>query len=185
MNKAVFLDRDGTVIEDIGNLGDPNAVEFYPESFAALRRLGERFLLFFVTNQRCIADGLVTRAQVDAVNDYVLARLASEGVRITDVYVCPHKRSEGCECIKPNTYFLDEAAERYDIDLRQSFSVGDHPHDVQFAINAGGRGVYVMTGHGVKHFPELPPDTIVTDGITQAVDYITTIDNQRNADAKG
>ena len=172
MNKAVFLDRDGTIIEDIGNLGDPAAVEFYPESFAALRRLGEHFLLIIITNQRCIADGLVSREQVDGVNDYVVARLADEGIRITDVYVCPHKRSEGCACIKPNTYFLDEASKRYDIDLQQSFSVGDHPHDVQLGVNAGADGVYVMTGHGVKHFGELPGDTIVTDGITHAADYI-------------
>ena len=172
MNKAVFLDRDGTIIEDRGNLGDPSEVVFYPESFEALGRLGEHFLLFIVTNQRGISDGLVSRAQVDAVNAYVVARLAEEGVRITDVYVCPHKRSDGCECIKPNTYFLDEAAERYEIDLRQSFSVGDHPHDVQFGVNAGGGGIYVLTGHGRKHSPELHPDTVVTDGIAQAADYI-------------
>ncbi|MCP4374930.1 MAG: HAD-IIIA family hydrolase [bacterium] len=178
MNKAVFLDRDGTIIEDVGNLGDPSDVVFYPESFEALKRLGEHFLLILVTNQRCIADGLISRKQVDAVNDFVLARLADEGIRITDVYVCPHKRSDGCQCIKPNTYFLDKAADQYDIDLRQSFSVGDHPHDVQFAINAGGRGVYVMTGHGEKHFPELPPSTIVTEGITQAVDHIITFGSQ-------
>ena len=172
MNKAVFLDRDGTIIEDRGNLGDPSEVVFYPESFEALRRLGEHFLLFIVTNQRGIADGLISRAQADEVNAHVVARLADEGVGITDVYVCPHKRSEGCSCIKPNTHFLDEAAGRYQIDLRQSFSVGDHPHDVQFGLNAGADGVYVMTGHGRKHFPELPPDTVVTDGITQAADYI-------------
>ena len=172
MNKAVFLDRDGTIIEDSGNLGDPAEVVFYPESFDALERLGEHFLLFIVTNQRCIADGLVSREQVDAVNDHVVARLAVEGIRITDVYVCPHKRSEGCECIKPNTYFADLAARQYDIDLLQSFAVGDHPHDVQLGLNVGGGGVYVMTGHGVKHFCELSPDTIVTDGITQAADHI-------------
>ena len=172
MNKAVFLDRDGTIIEDVGNLGSTSQVEFYPESFEALRRLGKHFLLFFITNQRCIADGLVTRQQVDAVNDYVIARLADEGITITDVYVCPHKRSEGCECIKPNTYFLDIAAERYDIDLTQSFAVGDHLHDVQLGVNAGGAGVYVMTGHGVNHFSELPADTVVTDGIAQAADHI-------------
>ena len=172
MNKAVFLDRDGTIIEDRGNLGNPSEVEFYPESFDALKRLGEHFLLFIVTNQRGIADGLISGDQVDVVNAHVVARLAEAGIRIADVYVCPHKRSDGCACIKPNTYFLDAAAERYQIDLRQSFSVGDHPHDVQFGLNAGADGVYVMTGHGQKHFPELPPDTVVTDGITEAADYI-------------
>jgi len=181
MNKAIFLDRDGTIIEDVGNLGDSGQVEFYPESFEALRLLGGKFMLILVTNQRCIADGLVTRAQVDAVNGYVVKRLADERVKITDVYVCPHKRSEGCECIKPNTFFAEKAAEKYNIDLRQSFSIGDHPHDVQLGVNAGGAGLYVMTGHGVKHFPELPPDTIVADGISQAADYILSIENERQA----
>ncbi|MDP6046875.1 MAG: HAD family hydrolase [Phycisphaerae bacterium] len=176
MNKAIFLDRDGTIIEDIGSLADPAKVEFYPGSFAALRRLQDKFLLILVTNQRCIADGQATRAQVDAVNDYVVARLADEGITITGVYVCPHKRSDGCECIKPNTFFAKKAAEQYNIDLRGSFSIGDHPHDVQLGVNAGGQGVYVMTGHGVKHFSELGPDTIVTDGITEAADYILSID---------
>lgn len=172
MDKAVFLDRDGTIIEDRGNLGDPDEVVFYPESFDALVRLGEHFLLIIITNQRGIADGLVSRAQVDEVNAHVVDRLAEAGVRIADVYVCPHKRSDGCACIKPNTYFLDDAAGRYRIDLRQSFSVGDHPHDVQLGLNAGADGVYVMTGHGRKHFGELPPDTVVVDGITEAADYI-------------
>ena len=172
MSKAVFLDRDGTIIEDRGNLGDPSEVVFYPESFDALGRLGEHFLLFIVTNQRGIADGLISTEQVDQVNAHVVARFAEEGVRIADVYVCPHKRSDGCACIKPNTYFLDEASGRYQIDLRQSFSVGDHPHDVQFGLNAGADGVYVMTGHGIKHFPELPPDAVVASGISEAADYI-------------
>jgi D-glycero-D-manno-heptose 1,7-bisphosphate phosphatase len=185
MNKAIFLDRDGTIIEDVGNLGDPSQVEFYPESFDALRRLQEHFLLIFITNQRCVADGLVSREQVDAVNDFVIARLADEGITITDVYVCPHKRSDGCECIKPKTHFLDIAAKQYDIDLTQSFAVGDHPHDVQLGLNGGGGGVYVMTGHGEKHFPELEPDTIVTDGITQAAEYILTIEHQRQDAANG
>ncbi|MBT3199418.1 MAG: HAD-IIIA family hydrolase [Phycisphaerales bacterium] len=185
MNQAVFLDRDGTIIEDLGNLGSTSQVEFYHDSFSALQRLQERFLLFLVTNQRCIADGLVSRKQVDSVNDYVLAKLADQGVTITDVYVCPHKRAEGCQCIKPNTYFADIAAEKYDIDLKKSFSVGDHPHDVQLGVNFGGGGVYVMTGHGVKHFGELETDTIVTDGITQAVDHILTMDTQRQAADNG
>ncbi len=178
MNKAVFLDRDGTIIEDVGAGGVCEQVEFYPESFEALRRLGEEFLLILITNQRCIADGLVSRAQVDAVNDYVIATLASEGITISDVYVCPHKRSENCECIKPNTFFAEKAARKHNIDLQRSFSIGDHPHDVQLGVNAGGKGVYVMTGHGAGHLSELPDGTIVTDGITQAADYILSIDSQ-------
>jgi len=181
MNKAIFLDRDGTIIEDVGVVGAPEQVEFYPECFEALRRLGRQYLLILVTNQRCISDELVTRSQVDSVNDYVIKQLADEGVTITDVYVCPHKRAEGCQCIKPKTFFAEKAAERYNIDLRKSFSIGDHPHDVQLGLNMGGAGVYVMTGHGVKHFPELAPDTIVTDGITQAADYILSIESQRRA----
>jgi len=172
LRPAVFLDRDGTIIEDRGHLGDSSQVVFYPDAFDALRRLREHFLLFIVTNQRGIADGLFTRGDVDLVNAHVVDRLAEAGVQIAEVYVCPHRRADECACIKPKPYFLEEAAAAHGIDLRASFSVGDHPHDVLFASGVGASGVYVMTGHGEKHFGELPGDTVVVAGIKEAADHI-------------
>ena len=172
LRSAVFLDRDGTLIEDRGHLRDPSEVVFFPQTFNALRALQERFLLFIVTNQRGIAEGLLTLQDVDRVNAHVVSRLAQEGVTITDVYCCPHTREEGCQCIKPKPYFILEAARQYGVRPEESFAIGDHPHDARFAQNVGGTGVFVLTGHGAKHLHELPDDTIVAADIEEAVKHI-------------
>jgi len=169
---AVFLDRDGTVIEDRGVLAEPSDVVFFPDTVDALRRLQDRFLLFLVTNQPGVARGAITLRHVDRVNARVLSHLAEHGVTITAVYVCPHERSDGCSCIKPNSHFLRKAAEEHAVDLQRSFTVGDHPHDVEFARAVGARGVYVRTGHGEKHLAELPPGEIVVSRIGEAADRI-------------
>lgn len=173
-NAAVFLDRDGTIIEDRGHLRDPSDVVFFPETFGALRKLHEHFLLFIVTNQVGVAEGVITRKDVDRVNAHVITSLANEGVEIRSIYVCPHRRSEQCRCIKPKPYFLKEAAAQYGIDLSVSFTVGDHPHDVQLAMNAGAQGIYVLTGHGRKHLDELPHDTPIASDIAEAAEIISS-----------
>jgi D-glycero-D-manno-heptose 1,7-bisphosphate phosphatase len=169
---AVFLDRDGTIIEDRGHLRDPSQVVFFQDTFDALRRLQEHFLLFVVTNQSGVAEGVLTRSDVDQVNAHIVTRLVEEGVRIENVYVCPHRPIDGCSCIKPQPYFLKEAAVRHQIDMRESFVIGDHPHDVLLARNAGAFGIYVLTGHGARHFGELPKRTLVVTGIWEAATHI-------------
>jgi L-threonylcarbamoyladenylate synthase len=175
MLKGVFLDRDGTIIEDRGHLRDRSQVVFLPEAFGALRRLQEEFLLFIVTNQSGIAEKAITRQDADSVNAHVVARLADAGIRVTDVYVCPHSRQDGCSCIKPHPHFLRQAAMQYRLDLRRSFAVGDHPHDVELARVVGAQGVYVLTGHGERHLAELPSDASVARDIGQAAERILTI----------
>jgi L-threonylcarbamoyladenylate synthase len=169
---AVFLDRDGTLIEDCGHLRAPAEVVFFPDTVHALLRLQESFRLFVVTHQRGIADGIVSAAEVAQVNEFVVAELRRHGVVITEVYCCPHRRDQGCVCIKPKPYFLEEAARTYGLDLARSFVVGDHPHDVGLAVNAGAGGVYVLTGHGARHRAELPPCRAIVPGIREAADWI-------------
>jgi histidinol-phosphate phosphatase family protein len=169
---AVFLDRDGTLIEDRGFLGDPEQVELFPETIEALRRLSGEFELFIVTNQRGVAEGVTSLASVQRVNDHVVRLLREAGVVIRAVYCCPHRREEGCECIKPKPFFLRRAEREHGIDLARSFAIGDHPHDVELAANAGARGIFVLTGHGEKHRDELPASCVVVPGIREAADYI-------------
>ncbi len=169
---AVFLDRDGTIIEDIGHLRDPSDVVFFPEIFEALRKLQEHFHLFIVTNQGGIAEGRVTRREANRVNHGIVSALFDRGIEVQDVYTCPHRRSDNCRCIKPKPYFLSKAAELYGINLNASFTVGDHPHDIQLARNVGARGIYVLTGHGWKHLDELPEDTEITSGMAEAAETI-------------
>jgi len=173
-NAAIFLDRDGTIIEDVGFLKDPSDVVFFPGTFKALRKFRKHFLLFIVTNQPGVAEGVISRKDVNRVNTHLINTLAKAGIEITDIYVCPHNRSDNCVCIKPKPYFIKKAAEDYYIDLQRSFVVGDHPHEIQMARSVGARGIYVLTGHGNKHLPELPEDTEVVTGIMQAAERINS-----------
>lgn len=169
---ALFLDRDGTLIEDRGYLRDPSEVVFYPGVADALRRLGDAFLLFIVTNQNGVAKGLLSPEEAARVNDHVVRRLRDEGVAIREVYCCPHQRSDGCACIKPRPHFLRLAARDHGADLPRSFVVGDHPSDVELAANAGARGLYVLTGHGAKHRAEVNVSCDVVADLAEAADRI-------------
>ncbi len=169
---AVFLDRDGTIIEDRGHLRSASEVVFFPDTVPALKRLQEHYLLFVVTHQPGIARGMASSDEVAGVNEYVVSELHGHGVIIRDVYCCPHDRKDGCICIKPNPYFLWEAARNYGLNLAESYVVGDHPHDVVLADNAGATGIYVLTGHGTHHQAELPQWRVVVPGILEAADWI-------------
>jgi L-threonylcarbamoyladenylate synthase len=170
---AVFLDRDGTLIEDRDYLADPARLEWFPDTFRALRLLVPHFALFVVTNQPGIAQKILTLEEVVAVNRRLVDTLAHEGVRLEAVYVCPHERKESCRCIKPNEFFLREAAREHGIDLHRSFVVGDHPHDVHFARAGGAEGVYLLTGHGRQHREELGAgETPVAESLLDAARWI-------------
>lgn len=153
---------------------------FYPATMAALRRLQPHFLLFIVTNQPGVSIGEVTMANVQRVNDHVVSRLREAGIEIVAVYCCPHQRSDDCACIKPKPFFMEQAAREHGVDLARSFTVGDHPHDVHLAHNAGATGIFVLTGHGEKHRDELGADDIVAKDIEEAADIILSRRNQRS-----
>ncbi len=172
---AVFCDRDGTLIEDRGHLASPDDVRFYPGTMEALRRLAGEFAFFIVTHQPGVADGILSIEAVERVNAHVMSTLAAAGVAIVATYTCPHRRGQGCACIKPNPHFLRLASQQYGIDLARSFVVGDHPHDTELARQAGARGVYVCTGHGWKHLPELPQGEVVVPDIRAAAEWILSL----------
>ncbi len=184
MQPAVFLDRDGTLIEDRGHLRDPGEVEFFPDTVPALQQLQQRAALFIVTHQPGIARGLITAEEAQRVNRHVTDVLARSNVTIREVYCCPHDRSDGCDCVKPNPYHLHQAARDYDIDLQRSFMLGDHPHDVELARRAGATGLYLLTGHGRKHRHELRDDAIVVSGIAEAITYILQRMDSQTTDGK-
>jgi D-glycero-D-manno-heptose 1,7-bisphosphate phosphatase len=169
---AVFLDRDGTIIEDRGHLKSPDEAHVFDDTIESLRLLACRFELFIVTHQPGVSRGLLTMDEVNRVNAFILDILDTNGISIREVYVCPHERSEGCRCIKPQPYFLMLAANDYTIDLERSYAIGDHPHDVELARNAGATGIYVQTGHGEKHLGDLRNDAVVTEGIGEAARYV-------------
>lgn len=176
---AVFLDRDGTIIEDRGHLRSPSEVVFFPHIVSALQKLQEHYRLFIVTHQPGIARGLLRVDEVARVNDYIVAELRKHGIVVSEVYCCPHLREDGCVCVKPRPHFLQQAADAYGVDLQESFAVGDHPHDVLLADNAGATGLYVLTGHGAKHRAELPAGKAVVSGIREAAEWILAVRRAR------
>jgi len=183
-NVAVFLDRDGTIIEDRGHLADPSDVVFFPETFEALSSLQKQYRIFIVTNQSGVAKGCLDMEAVQRVNRHITTVLKEKGIEITGIYVCPHRREDGCECIKPNSFFLEKAAADHGIDLRRSFSVGDHPCDAQLAAKAGGEGIYILTGHGHKHIHELASEVPVLPNIKSAADWILARRQVQDLNAK-
>lgn len=173
---AVFLDRDGTLIEDRGDLSAPDQVVFLPGVVDALRTLQREFILFIVTNQSAVAAGRLSMQQVHDVNRHVVKMLHSAGVRIEEVFVCPHARSDGCPCIKPKSHFLRLAERMHRVDLSRSFTIGDHPHDVEFAREVGATGIYVLTGHGAKHRADLASDQhCVAPSLPEALPWILQV----------
>jgi D-glycero-D-manno-heptose 1,7-bisphosphate phosphatase len=169
---AIFLDRDGTLIEDSGHISHAGDVKFFDTAFEALRLVQQHFLLFIVTNQSGVGLGKIERSVAEAVNAYVLSRLSQSGITISRLYCCMHRRSDQCGCIKPNPYFLHCARDEFGVDLAHSFVIGDHPHDIEFARRGGAQGLYVLTGHGRRHEYELDENVRIFAGLKEAAEYI-------------
>lgn len=102
---AVFLDRDGTIIEDRGHLRTIDEVHLFPDTIHSLRQLARHFELFIVTHQPGVSRGLVSMDEVDVINNHVCDILSANVITIRETYVCPHDHSENCRCIKPLPFF--------------------------------------------------------------------------------
>jgi D-glycero-D-manno-heptose 1,7-bisphosphate phosphatase len=175
---AVFIDRDGTLIDDVGYIKQSSEVRFYPFTSEALSILQEHFLLFIITNQSGIAKGFTTEKEVSVVNQHIVNKLKEQGIAIYDVFCCPHKSEDNCECKKPKTFFIDKAYQLYNIDIGHSFIIGDHPSDIQCGLNAGITPIYLLTGHGGKHQDEISKETVICSNLLEASKYIILKNNQ-------
>jgi histidinol-phosphate phosphatase family protein len=145
---AVFLDRDGTVIVDVGFPRSPDEVQLIPGAATAIRRLNEAgWLVIVVTNQSGIARGLLTYEDYDAVRERMEALLAAEGggARVDASYMCPHHPdfTGACECRKPGTLLFRRAVEEHGLDASASWFIGDRMRDVSPARAFGGTGILV------------------------------------------
>ena len=148
---AVFLDRDGTVIEDTGYVHEPGKVKLLPGVAQAIKQLNESgFLAVTVSNQSGIALGLYTVADYTAVQRRLTELLEAHGAHLDGAYFCPHHpRFTGpCECRKPGLKLFRDAAAALDIDLPRSWWVGDRLTDVQPARALGGKAILVAAGEG-------------------------------------
>jgi histidinol-phosphate phosphatase family protein len=175
---ALFVDRDGTLVREIGYLSSPDDVELLPGVARALRTAREAGLpVIVISNQSGVGRGLFTLERVYAAMARLRERLRVEGVEPDAIYFCPHRPEDGCRCRKPNPELLERAAEDQGLSLRDSVMVGDKRIDAATGQNAGGRGVLVRTGYGGDEQPdpdtvaERPPDA-VCDDLASAVDWV-------------
>ncbi len=175
---AVFLDRDGTIIEDVGHINDSSFVRFYAYTSEALKKLGEHYVLFIITNQSGVSKGIITEKEVIAVNNYIVNTLRLSDIMIQDTFYCTHKNEDRCRCKKPSPFFIHRAAEVYDIDLNSSFIIGDHPSDIECGLNAGVTPIYLLSGHGKKHLDELKYTVQICHNILEASQLILSMEKK-------
>jgi D-glycero-D-manno-heptose 1,7-bisphosphate phosphatase len=155
MNKAVFLDRDGTVTEEVGYLTSLDMLKLIRGAGAAIKRLNEAgYKVVLVTNQSGVARGYFPESLVDEAHGLLRRMLMDDGALLDGIYYCPHHPTAGkekytivCDCRKPETGLLERAARDLAIDLKRSFMIGDKWSDVELGHRAGMRSILVSTGY--------------------------------------
>ena len=180
---AVFLDRDGTLIEDVGYLDAVTRIAVFPWTIDAIRALNRAGLpLVVVTNQSGIARKYFSEAFVQETHRALDARLAEGGVRVDAYYYCPHHPdgklpdyARECDCRKPRPGLIERAARDLNLDPARSFVVGDKWGDIGLAQAVGARGVLVRTGTGAiaerQPRPGVAADVVV-DNLAAAASWI-------------
>jgi D-glycero-D-manno-heptose 1,7-bisphosphate phosphatase len=147
--KAVFVDRDGTLIKEVNFLSRVKDLEFFPftdESVSSLKNAG--FLVIVVTNQSGIGRGIYTEADMHSIHEEIQKRLSEP---VDAFYFCPHLPDENCRCRKPNLGMIEQACSDFNIDIERSWMIGDKSLDILTGKNAGIRSAMVLTGYGREH----------------------------------
>jgi len=140
VNRAVFIDRDGTINRDVPYCSRPEDFELLPGAAEAIRLLNEHgFKVVVVTNQSGIARGYFTEEMLARIHDKMRRELARHGARVDAIYHCPHHPDDNCDCRKPKPKMVLQAAKDLDIDLSQSYVIGDDQKDIELARQAGCR----------------------------------------------
>ena len=178
LRPAVFLDRDGTIAEEVGYLNHASRFRMFPFAGAAIRKLNDAGLpAIVITNQSGVGRGYFPESLVHEVHEQMAQKLSAAGARVDAIYYCPHTSAEGCDCRKPRTGMLERSAAEHALDLKRSFVVGDRHGDVVLAHNAGARSILVRTGYGegelawhAKQWSKQPHFVAAT--LTEAVDWI-------------
>jgi D-glycero-D-manno-heptose 1,7-bisphosphate phosphatase len=184
--RAVFMDRDGTISEEIGYVNHPSRYRIFPYAAEAVRLLNSHgWLAILVTNQAGVARGYFTEEMVGAVHDILKMELETGDARLDAIYYCAHHPSVGeppyrldCDCRKPKPGLISRAAREFDIDLTESWMIGDRYSDIELARNAGVRSAFVLSGYGRgeweyqrdawRHEPD-----VVAEDLLEAVRRIT------------
>jgi len=185
MKKAVFLDRDGTVNEEVGYMRDLSLLAVIPGVGKAIKKLNDSgFLVVLVTNQSGVARGYFPESLVNEAHVRLNEMLGKDGARLDAVYYCPHHPTAGstvltraCECRKPGTGLIDQAVRDLDIDVHRSYMVGDKWSDVELGHRAGTASILVRSGFAADDPGNARPGHVVDPDFTahdlvEAADWI-------------
>jgi len=180
MNKriTVFLDRDGTINEEMGYLNHPDRFILLPGVAKAIRKLNENNILVIVaTNQSGVARGFFLPEMIKIINKKMEKLLLEEDAHLDKIYFCPHSPEDNCSCRKPKTGMLEQAAKDFNLHLKDCYVVGDRIKDVEWAHRVGAKGILVLTGYGkgeyeyMRHTWKEEPEHIAP-GLSEAVEWI-------------
>ena len=178
LRPAVFLDRDGTICEEMGYVNHIDRLKIFPYAAESIRRLNEAEIpVVVITNQSGISRNIFPETLVHQIHKKMIAELASGGAWIDAIYFCPHRKEDACDCRKPHPGLLHRAAREHGLDLQRSWVIGDRYADVEMAHRAGGRGILVMTGYGKGEYElhreqwPMQPDSLA-DNLRDAVRII-------------
>lgn len=177
-NRACFLDRDGVINEEIGYIGNPEQLKVFPFAPLAIRLLNEKGIkAIVITNQSGIGRGYFDREILDKIHQKLRKEMAKQGAFLDAIYYCPHHPDQNCDCRKPKIGLFLEAAGDFDLDLLQSYAIGDKKTDLEAGREAGTKTILVLTGYG-KEVLSSKEDAIFdykAKNILEAVRIITSI----------
>ena len=185
LRPAAFIDRDGTLTEEVGYVNHPRRLRLLPRSAEAIRRLNAASIpAVVVTNQAGVARGYFSEEVLSQVNAALVAQLKEAGAHLDGLYVCAHHPDEGtppfrasCDCRKPEPGLVHRASAELGLDPARSIVAGDKPSDLELAARVGARGVLVLTGYGLGEWEyrrdrfAVAPDHVAQD-LLDAVDWM-------------
>jgi len=194
--RAVFIDRDGTMSEEVGYINHSSRFRLFPYTAAAIKHLNKSgWLAIVVTNQAGVARGYFSEDMIDTVHAQMTKDVTANGGRIDAIYYCAHHPSVGeppyrvaCDCRKPLPGLINRAAAEFDVDLKSSWMIGDRYSDVELARNAGVKSMFVLSGYGRGEWEHqrttwsAQPD-LVAENLLEAVQMIVSTEGaQANID---
>ncbi|MFQ6083893.1 MAG: D-glycero-alpha-D-manno-heptose-1,7-bisphosphate 7-phosphatase [Candidatus Aminicenantia bacterium] len=179
---AVFLDRDGTINEDVGYPSNFEQIKIFPFSFEAIRKINQAGLLAIViTNQSGIGRGLLTEENLKDIHQKMKEVFFQKKAFFDAIYYCPHyynpeKSNQECTCRKPLPGMALQAAKKFNIDLSRSYMIGDKVEDIVFGQNIGAKAILVLTGYGKVSLQKLKERKVesfyVAENLLEAVNWL-------------
>lgn len=168
---AVFLDRDGVINVDKGYVHTIEDFEFFPGAIEGLQKLSSTdYKIIIVTGQSGIGRGYYSMDDFWKLTDYMLSELEKHDVRIDAIYYCPHAPDDQCACRKPNTYMIEQAQKKFDIDVTKSYMIGDKTADVKMGEQAGCKTVLIKGSPNETQYYQVRPD-FTADNLFEAIKW--------------